>query len=86
MEQLVNNCDIVIHYCYCVITGTSVTTVYANGGPGNGVIVPAQQSWQELLNDKVTTGWYQDQKQQTLWLKLGPTYINATILTSTRIA
>jgi len=71
-----------LHSIVIVITGTNVTNVYANGGPGNGVIVPVQQSWQELIDDKVITGWYLDQKQQTVWLKLGPTFINATIVTS----
>ena len=56
--------------------------VHANRGTGDDVILPVQQSWQELVEDKVTAGWYKDKEQQTLWLKLDPTYVNATIVTS----
>ena len=56
--------------------------MHANGTTENGVVLPVKPSWQELVDDKVTAGWYQDKTQRTVWLKLEPVYISATILTS----
>ena len=57
-----------------------MTAVY--GGVGSGTRLPVQLTWQDVVDDKLASGWYYDKSLQTLWLKLSSTYKIATIETS----
>lgn len=73
---------ILLQLLCCNFSGINATMVRAKEGAGDSVILPVQQSWEELVEDKVRDGWYQDKEQQTMWLKLNPAYVNATIVVS----
>ena len=73
---------ILLQLLCCNFSDINATMVRANEGAGDSVILPVQQSWEELVEDKVRDGWYRDKEQQTMWLKLNPAYVNATIVIS----
>ena len=76
-----SQCERLVLLMLCCVAGTNVGPVFGNRTSGDTVTLPVQQSWQELVGDNVTVGWYQDEMLQTLWIKLDPTYIGAKIIT-----
>lgn len=72
---------LIVSYTVMVSAGTNLTAVYADGGPGSGTHLPVQSAWQDVVDDKLASGWFYDAAQLTLWLKLSSNYKSALIVT-----